>query len=314
MKRLWREQAAAWLGETAATAMAASRAFLRAGGPSQAAALAFYALLSCIPLFFVMLISYDLVAGENWTAQLALRRLMAMAVPFADAALVARARNLLWAWPGLGWQSAAFIFWSSWLFVGALGRALARPWREDGGQRPSLSERLRTVARGPFVGALFVAAMTAALYFADLPRLEPAGSLARRLSPVWGAACLTGLFFAAYLLFLPRRRPLRLLFVLAAVLAGAVYAVSAVFAALVADLPRYHLVYGRLSGAILFLLWLDYVAWVLLWGAWFVRAWQTRHPALTTGCRLAVLPWLARLRRKRTGHAGEPTTRAASSN
>ncbi|MEA5090634.1 YhjD/YihY/BrkB family envelope integrity protein [Solidesulfovibrio sp.] len=284
------------------TAAGATSGFLRSSGPAQAAALAFYALLSCIPLFFVMLVGYGLIAGESWSAQVLLRRQMATLAPFVDEILVARARKLLWASPGLSWTSVAFILWSSWLFVGALGRALALPWREARpGGRP-LRQRMLAVLKGPFVGALFVAAMAAALYCAQLPRLEPVGSLARRLSPVWGVACLTGLFLVVYLLFLPRR-PLKLLCALAAVLAGAVFCVSAAFTAAVAGLPRYHLVYGQLSGAILFLLWLDYNAWVLLWGAWFVRDWQKRQPPperAPSGARIVVGPWLPGFRAARS--------------
>ncbi|WP_428567475.1 MAG: YhjD/YihY/BrkB family envelope integrity protein [Solidesulfovibrio sp. DCME] len=303
MKRFGRARAEEGCRELAATAAGAARAFFRAAGPSQAAALAFYALLSCIPLFFVMLAGYDWLAGESWTAQTVLRRQMADVMPFFDEVMVARARRLLWAWPGLGWSSVAFILWSSWLFVGALGRALAQPWREDGTAPRTWPARLAAVAKGPLVGALFVAAMTAAVSFAHLPRLEPAGSLARKLSPLWGAGSLTGLFVAVYLLFLPRRRPLRLLVGLSAGLAALAYGVSAAFTALVAGLPRYHLVYGPLSGAILFLLWLDYNAWVLLWGAWFMRTWQGRHPPAPGPRRPAVARWLSRLRRRAADEA-----------
>ncbi len=290
--RAWKRLAAGpALGALAGAVRRATADFLRAGGTSQAAALAFYALLSCIPLFFVMLAGCGLVAGETWTAQVMLRRQMAALVPFLDDVLVLRARKLLWASPGLGWASLAFILWSSWLFVGALGRALARPWREEDASSRTWRGRLWAVARGPLVGGLFVAAMAAALYCAQLPALEPAGSLARRCAPVWGAACLAGLFLAVYLLFLPRR-PLKLLCGLAVGLAATAYGVSAAFSALVAGLPRYHLVYGPLSGAILFLLWLDYNAWVLLWGAWFVRAWPDRRPPAANG-RVVAGPWPA---------------------
>ncbi len=313
MKRSWRSRLVGLGREVAVTAAGAARAFLRSGGPNQAAALAFYALLSCIPLFFVMLAGYDWLAGESWTAQTVLRRQMAVVLPFVDEALVARARRLLWAWPGLGWQSAAFILWSSWLFVGALGRALARPWRDRRPAGRTWPARCWAVAKGPCLGALFVAAMTVALSCAHLPRLEPAGSLARRLAPLWGAASLTGLFLAVYLLFLPRRRPVRLLVALAAVLAATAYGVSAAFAALVAGTPRYHLVYGSLSGAILFLLWLDYHAWVLLWGAWFMRGWQRRHPPAAGPRRQPAWPWRSRSRRRGGEETASTPTGATAS-
>jgi membrane protein len=287
--------------EVRAAVAASLAAFFRSHGPTRAAALAFYALLSCIPLFFVMLAGYGLVVGDTWTAQLLLRRQMAIVAPFMDAGLVERARRLLWASPHLTWQSLAFIVWSSWLFVGALRRALALPWRAAGPAPRTWRmwpATLAGVVRGPLVGLLFVAALTLALSFAALPRLEPAGSLARALSPVWGVACLTGLFAAIYLLFLPRRRPLRAVGGLSAGLAGAVFTGSAFFTDVLVDPSRYHLVYGSLSGAVLFLLWLDYIACLLLWGAWFLRCWQLDHPRPPGSRRLFPAAWPARPRRR----------------
>lgn len=261
------------------TLIAATTAFFRAGGPTQAAALAFYALLSSIPLFFLMLSLYDTLAGESWTAQVVLRRQMELVAPFVDEVLVSRARRLLWAASGMAWESLAFIVWSSWLLIGALRRSLARPWREAASSAAvSWSARLAGTAWGALTGVLFVVAFGMVLFFAHMPRLEPAGSLWRELAPAWGVGCLTGLYGSIYLLFLPQRRPLRVLVAVATVLALAAYGVSAGFVAVVAALPRYQVVYGSLSGAVLFLLWLDYHACLLLAGAWFLRCWQREYP------------------------------------
>lgn len=264
------------------------RAFFRAGGPTQAAALAFYALLASIPLFYLMLSLYGAVAGDTWSAQVILRRQLALIAPFVDEILVSRARRLLWAAPGLGWESLAFILWSSWLLIGALERFLARPWRENAPQPSAWPERLAHLAWSTLAGVLFVIAFAAALSVAHLPRLEPPGSLWRTVAPVWGVCCLTGLYGTVFLLFLPVRRPLPVLFGVALALAGAAYGVSALFITVVAVLPRYHLVYGSLSGAVLFLLWLDYHACLLVWGAWFVHAWQQQHPPAPSRRRFAL--------------------------
>lgn len=288
-----------FLGAVGAAATASLAAFLRADGPTQAAALAFYALLSCIPLLFLTLSLYGFVAGDTWAAQVSLRRQLAVIAPFVDDVLFARARRLLWASPGFTWQSLLFILWSSWLFIGALRRALALPWREAEPAAGTWPGRLAGVAWGAVAGLLFIVAMAMVLYVAHLPRLEPPGSMLRRLAALWGVGCLTGLFGAVYLLFLPGRRPLRALCGLSAVLAGAAYGVSSLFVALIAGLPRYHLVYGSLSGAVLFLLWLDYNAWLLVWGAWFLRIWQRDHGAARSRRRLALAGWLRRVRHSR---------------
>jgi membrane protein len=282
-------------GAVGRAATAALAAFLRAGGPTQAAAIAFYALLASIPLFYLVLTLYGAVAGETWSAQVILRRQLALIAPFVDEVLVARARRLLWATPKMGWGSLAFILWSSWLLIGTLRRCLARPWREDAVRSLSFPARLADAAWEALASALFVTAFAAALSVAHLPRLSPPGSVWRTLAPVWGICCLTGLYGAVYLLFLPVRRSLPLLFGLAAVLAAASYGVGSLFVTVVATLPRYHLVYGSLSGAVLFLLWLDYHAGLLLWGAWFVHAWQVSHPPSPSRRRFGLGNLLRRL-------------------
>lgn len=297
---------AAWLREIVRLGGEATAAFFRSGGPTQAAALAFYALLSSVPLLFAMLALCGAVSGESWTGQMALRRQLAVIAPYIDEVLVSRARRLLWASAGFSLESALFLLWSSWLFLGALRQALARPWQE----RPSavarsLAVRCLGLAWGAVAGVLFVGAVTAAMYLAYLPRLEPRGSLLREWSAVWGVACLTGIFAAAYLLFLPGRRPLRAIAGVSAGLAAAGWGVSVVFARLVAELPRYELVYGSLSGAVLFLLWLDYNAWLVLFGAWFLRLWQESHAPSRLRQRLSPAGWYDRWR------AGRLTRRTA---
>lgn len=309
MRRLGirRRVVAAWLRELGRLASEATSAFFRSDGPTQAAALAFYALLSSVPLLFAMLALCGAVSGENWTGQMALRRQLAVIAPYIDEVLVSRARRLLWASPGLSLESAVFVLWSSWLFLGALRRALARPWRESPpAVAGSLAARLLGAVWGAVAGVLFVGAVTAAMYLAYLPRLEPRGSFWREWSAVWGVACLTGLFAAAYLLFLPGRRPLRAIAGVSAGLAVAGWGVSVVFARLVAGLPRYELVYGSLSGAVLFLLWLDYNAWLVLLGAWFLRLWRRDHAPSALRRRLSPAGWFDRLRARRRARPPGP--------
>ncbi|KHK01040.1 Inner membrane protein YihY, formerly thought to be RNase BN [Desulfovibrio sp. TomC] len=296
---------AAWLRELARLGGEAISAFFRSGGPTQAAALAFYALLSSVPLLFAMLALSGAVSGESWTGQMALRRQLAAITPYIDEVLVSRARRLLWASAGFSLESVLFLLWSSWLFLGALRRALALPWRQSPPPAVSLVGRVWGALWGGVGGVLFVGAVTAAMYLAYLPRLEPQGSLLRQWSALWGVGCLTGLFAAAYVLFLPGRRPLRAILAVSAGLAAAGWGVSLAFARLVAVLPRYELVYGSLSGAVLFLLWLDYNAWLVLLGAWFLHLWQRDHAPSALHRRLSPAGWIDRLRSGRlTGRNG----------
>ena len=297
LARLRRREVTAWLREIGRLSAKATAAFLRSGGPTQAAALAFYALLSSVPLLFAMLALCGAVSGENWTGQMALRRQLAVLTPYIDELLVSRARRLLWASPGFSLESAAFVLWSSWLFLGAFRRALRRPLGEPAPEeRPPLAARLTSAAWGAMAGVLFLGALTAAMYLAYLPRLEPRGSLAREWSAAWGVLCLTGMFAAAYLLFLPGRRPLRAIAGVSALLAGAAWGVTAAFGQFVAHGGRYELVYGSLGGAVLFLLWLQYNACLVLWGAWFLRLWRRDHGPSALRRRLSPASLFDRLR------------------
>ncbi len=295
--RLRRREVTAWLREVGRLSVKATAAFFRAGGPTQAAALAFYALLSSVPLLFAMLALCGTVSGEDWTGQMALRRQLALLTPYIDELLVSRARRLLWASPGFSLESAVFVLWSSWLFLGAFRRALGRPLGEAAPEeQPPLAARLVSAAWGAIAGVLFLGALTAAMYLAYLPRLEPRGSLARQWSAAWGVVCLTGMFAAAYLLFLPGRRPLRAIAGVSALLAVAAWAVTTAFGQFVAHGGRYELVYGSLGGAVLFLLWLQYNACLVLWGAWFLRLWRRDHGPSALRRRLSPASLFDRLR------------------
>jgi membrane protein len=151
-------------------------------------------------------------------------------------------------------------------------------------------------ALGGFVGGAFFGALTAALYLAYLPRLEPRGSFLRQWSALWGVLCLTGMFAAGYLLFMPGRRPLRAIAGVSAVLAVAAWAVTVGFGQFMAHGGRYELVYGSLGGAVLFLLWLDYNACLVLLGAWFLRLWRREHGPSALRRRLSPAGWFDRLR------------------
>ena len=71
---------------------------------------------------------------------------------------------------------------------------------------------------------------------------------------------------------------------------------TAAFGQFVAHGGRYELVYGSLSGAVLFLLWLQYNACLVLWGSWFLRLWRRDHGPSALRRRLSPAGLFDRLR------------------
>jgi len=269
------------LGKVAATISAAGGEFFRHQGVNQAAALAFYTLLSFIPLFFLTISVLSLFMGDSWEAQQYVRLELDKIMPWVDELLFKRIQRLIWASPGLGWQSLAFIIWSSGLFFSLLGRNLRHPWRAD--REPARGwRRLLPWLAGPVVGAALLALVILVQFMGYMPyKLLPKSALREYywLTLVWGLLCFALLILGIYAALLPRIRPIRVALPLCLSLAGAGYGVTWIFSRLLAGLPRYNLVYGSLAGMILFLLWLNYNLALILFGGHFIRIWgaETAH-------------------------------------
>ncbi|KUG29870.1 inner membrane protein yihy, formerly thought to be rnase bn [hydrocarbon metagenome] len=260
------------------TARSATRDFFRHQGLTQAAALAFYALISFIPMGFLLISLHGMLVGDTWEAQLLVKRHLGEVAPWADELLVGRMRRLVWAAPHLRWPSLVFIAWTSCLFFSALRASLRHPWK-GGEERVSLPRRVAAWCGGPVVSGLLTAVLTGLLVLAHTSEgLFPSGRLwGEALKVVWSLGCLATLFFCIYALGLPHIRPLRAAGPLCLGLAAAAYAVTAVFTWFVTAMPRYNMVYGSLAGAVLFVLWLHYSTAVILWGGHFLRIWRQGH-------------------------------------
>lgn len=266
------------MGDILRVARAATRDFFRHQGLTQAAALAFYALISFIPMGFLLISLHGMVVGDTWEAQLLVKRHLGEVAPWAEDVLVGRMRRLVWAAPHLRWPSVVFILWTSCLFFSALRANLRHPWR-GGEERTPVWRRVAAWLGGPVASALLTAVLTGLLVLAHTSQeLFPSGGLwGEALRVVWSLMCLAVLFFCIYALGLPHIRPLRAAGPLCVALAVAAYAVTAVFSWFVTAVPRYNMVYGSLAGAVLFVLWLHYSTAIILWGGHFLRIWRQGH-------------------------------------
>ena len=264
-----------FLGKAVATISAASGEFFRHQGVNQAAALAFYTLLSFIPLFFLTISVFGLIMGDTWEAQQYVRLELEKVLPWVDDLLFKRIQRLIWASPGLGWQSLVFIIWSSGLFFSLLRRNLLHPWHAD--REPARGwRRLLPWLAGPVISVGLLALVILVQFLGYMPyKWLPRSALKEYywLTMVWGLLCFAFLFLGIYAALLPRIRPLRIAFPLCLSLACAGYGVTWVFSRLLSGLPRYNLVYGSLAGMVLFLLWLNYNLALVLFGGHFIRLW-----------------------------------------
>ncbi len=297
----------AFCARVAATIKSAAGEFFRHQGVNQAAALAFYTLLSFIPLFFLTISVFGLFMGDTWGAQQYVRMELAELLPWVDDVLFKRIQRLIWASPGLGWQSLAFIIWTSGLFFHLLRRNLLHPWHLDKAP-PKGWRRILPWLAGPVVSVALLGLVILVQFLGYAPYKWFSKATLREwywLTMIWGPLCFALLILGIYALILPRIRPLRTALCVCLALSGAGYGVTWVFSSLIARVPKYNLVYGSLAGMVLFLLWLNYNLALILFGGHFIRLWSAQSAAQRgqNGRRFSLWP-LARQKNAGEGREG----------
>ncbi len=271
-------------------AVRAFRSFLRHQGPNHAAAAAFYSLLSVVPMFFLTVLLIGEVLGDRAQALTVAGRQLSGLIPWFDDELMHRIRRLIWAAPQLGPASMAVICWTAGIFFAMLRRNLRLPWRRaplDASGHPldhpvDWRESLRFWLVTPFASALLLAALAMVMYLSAWPGLALSRAELRHWSwllPAWNFAWPWAFVFATYLVLLPGIRPLRLTLAVSGVLALAGWGLTALFSAVLSHAPRHALIYGPMGDAVLFLVWLNYNAALLVYGGHFIRLWRMEHPA-----------------------------------
>lgn len=252
--------------------------FLRHHGPSQAAAIAFYSILSIIPVYFLTVLALGELLGDRAQALKIAERQLAGIMPWFDDSLMSRIRRLTWAAPHLSIMSLVFIAWTAGLFFAAIRRSLIAPWKSA---ITEAGPRLRHLADfwlvTPAVSLCLLAVLAASAYLCALPHILLTQAELRAwagLLPAWRLLWPWVFESALYLLLLPGTRPLSLTLAVSGILALAGWGLTALFAGVLVHLPRQALVYGPMAGTVLFLLWLDYNALLLVYGGHFIHCWR----------------------------------------
>lgn len=263
------------------TARLLKLAFLRYldhNGPDRAAAVAYYTLLSLLPLLiFLISVGVALLGSFDVAFRGTLQLVHGVMVPLNDRALDALRefveRAVRFRWPGI-----LLLAWTSRRVFGSLLSALETVF-----EAPA-----RSFARGNFLsfslvliaGVLMLASLALTTLVAavlgflkramePLELALPSGRVAFVLSEVISIAIAMSFFFVVYRFF-PRRMvavPARFA-LLGAVIATVLWEIAKFgFAYYVRNLARYAGLYGALEGIIVLAVWLEISASIVLYGA-----------------------------------------------
>lgn len=249
--------------------------FLDDDCPLRAASIAYYALLSIFPFLLAVaaILANLLEEARVWAViQDALRTYLP---PRARAIVLENIEEAIRLRGPVGTASAIAFLWSAAAVVGAIRHSLNRVWdvkRARPFWRRKVLEVAATLALGVILGSLIAVSVGLSL-LSELgwkaPYVEPSGG--SLLIDVLRESGNILIVFAALILIykvLPNR-PLRWQWLWPGALAAALVLEGGRHAAFwgLARFAQYQLVYGSIAGIIVFLLWMYFVAMILLLGA-----------------------------------------------
>lgn len=269
--------------------------YLDHNGPDRAAAIAYYTLLSLLPLLiFLISVGVALLGSFEMAFKGTLTLMHGVVVPLSDKAITALQhfveRAVRFRWPGI-----LLLAWTSRRIFGSLLSALEKVF-----EAPA-----RSFVRGNFFsfalvlvsGVLMLAslALTTLVAAAEgllkaamepLDMTLPSGRLALLLSEVAATVVALAFFYVVYRFF-PRRSvsvPPRLALI-GAVIATILWEIAKLgFSYYVRNLARYAGIYGALEAVIVLAVWLEISASIVLYGAESVAILiSSRNAALLAG-------------------------------
>lgn len=257
--------------------------FNRHQGLDQAAAIAFYSLLSLIPMYFLAVVLMGEILGNRSVAlHLAAHQLRGL-LPWVNESLMGRIRRMIWAMPSMGWFSLLAIIWTAGMFFSTIRRNLLLPWAKHrkarpGGMWPSMCFWLVT----PGLSVVMILVLAATALLCALPEIILSRAELRSwgvLLTVWRLLWPWIFEFLIYLILLPGVRPIRLTLTVSGGLALAGWGLTTLCGEVLAKLPDQALIYGPLGGTVLLLLWLNYNAVLLVYGGHVIRLWRMGPPS-----------------------------------
>lgn len=257
------------------TGWQSTRAFRRYQGVSQSAALAFYALLSFIPLLFLSLAVAGWILDDAKELKAFIETQLQNMVPWMKDTLQGRIDLMLVMARGVGWVSLAFSMWTSGLFFSLLQGNLLLPWQREHDHKKGVWRLPLPWVMGPALGFLLCGAMLGTHVAGALPD-QWLPFIAKEEFLRWVVLALS--IFLFYKLLLPLNSPWGITLILSFLIAGLSQALTTFVVKILAGLPNYTLFYGSLAGLIFFLLWLNYYMVLILWCGHYIRIWGRGQP------------------------------------
>lgn len=258
--------------------------FMRNGDANQAAAIAFYAMLSAIPLFILTIIVISFFFGSHQSAHHELVRIIKDFHPYITDKFLAQTGGIEEKWRVLGWIGLISLVWFSSLIFNSIETAFSLIFR---------TSEMRSYVRSKLLGISMIplgwaVGMTSVLltYFTRLIRDNPYIAVGG-----WMTDMLVHGFLFTYVIpylvlvifftIVYKIIPTEKLSIWNALAASALFSAlmeiaKHIFTWYIANYNRYNLIYGGLDTIIIVVIWVFYVSWILLFCAELVSSYRNR--------------------------------------
>lgn len=238
-------------------------------GLLRTASLAYYAILSFVPILFLLLSIAGFFFGESQWLQGFIQNNLNI-LPWAKDFLLKQVHNLEKSAPHFSLVCIFFIIWTSGMFFSALQASLNLILCPEKKQT-NLFRLILPWLMSPILGTLIILSMLAIHIWGYIPEHILPG----HLTPgIWTWLIFSGLILFLYQLFSRHRPSFWTSLGVSCAIGILSQLVTKFFSFVLWGNPEYGLVYGTLSSVVIFLLWLNYNMVLILLGAYYLKNWD----------------------------------------
>ncbi len=258
--------------------------FMRNGDANQAAAIAFYAILSAIPLFILTIIVISFFFGSHQSAHHELMRIIKDFHPYISEKFLMQTGTIEEKWRVLGWIGLVSLVWFSSLVFNSIETAFSLIFRTSEA-RSYVRSKLLGISMIPLGWAV---GMTSVLltYFTRLIRDNPYIAVGGWMTDMLVHGFLFTyvipylvlvIFFTIVYKIIPTEKLSFWNALAASALFSALMEIAKhIFTWYIANYNRYNLIYGGLDTMVIIVIWIFYVSWILLFCAELVASYRNR--------------------------------------
>ena len=258
------------------------------GNTNQAAAIALYAILSFIPLFILTLLLVGQIFGSDPEIQKKLLEGIRQFIPSFSGALLTQFGQIEGKKELLGWAGIISLIWFSAMIFSAIETALNIIFRSRT-RRNYFLKKLLAIAMIPLgwtVGILSVGITYVATILSMQPLLVQGGVFF--LPEVYGLFfryilpyLFTVLFFTVVYKVIPSGKvSLKSALIGSAIFSALMEIAKQFFTWYITSYTRYHVIFGSLEAVVILVIWVFYVALILLFCAELISSYQRRDMIL----------------------------------